>query len=72
MNFTIRILWVILLKCHKIFIKLLLIEFITCILIFIIATAFKLLFADDFIKVSNLYEKYARFDTSTSLVYEGN
>ena len=56
---------------NKVYLNVIFAELLVCISIFLVLTFGKLIFVDQFKKISDFYEVYARFDANVSLVYEG-
>ena len=68
--FTIRILWVIVLRNNsfKIYVRLILLEFFICVVLLLIMTIQKFTNYSSFDEISKTYKKYAEFDANVSLV----
>ena len=52
-------------------IRLYILQFLVCLLIFLILTGIKLFDNKEYNKTKEIFEEYAHFDTNVSLVYEG-
>lgn len=58
-------------KANLVF-KILIIQLLFCLLTVVIISGMRLYSKNQFNEFEKFYEEYARYDTNTSLVYEGN